>query len=116
MAKAYLSGPNEFGTANDYCRYCEAERQAPLLSQNASATEAWQSQLCRMALAEARAILAETEPRAESWWGNVTPHGRWIDGLGPYPTRRDPYFAALAESLAAFETMTVEQLAKLQQG
>jgi hypothetical protein len=72
--RAKISGANEFGTANDYCRHCEAERQAPFLSQNASATEAWLSQLSRMAEREARAILAETEPTPRlSDWTMVLP-------------------------------------------
>mgnify|MGYP001612031952 CR=1 FL=1 len=53
---------------------------------------------------EARAILAESEPGhkgdSKTWWGSVT--HRYITGLGSYPTRRDPYFAALAEALRAF--------------
>lgn len=59
--RAFMSGPNEWGTANDYCRHCAASEEFPALRYNASATEAWISAKQRIAEGEARAILAETE-------------------------------------------------------
>ena len=63
---AKMSGPNEWGTANDYVRHCAAEEVAPGLRVNASAYELREQTLRRMAEAEVRAILAETEPESRA--------------------------------------------------
>ena len=57
---------------------------------------------------EARAILAKTEGESNSLLVCV-------ERLRPAVCAPNVWTTALAESLAAFETMTVEQLAKLQE-
>ena len=89
--RAFLSGPNEFGTANDYCRRVACELEWPALAYNASATEAWVSSKQRLALREAEAILAATEP-----YGPDSGHMP----LEALDTRVSG--EALADSLAAF--------------
>lgn len=100
--RAFMSGPNEFGTANDYCRHCAAENEFPGLRQNASATEAWIASKARLAEREARAILANVKP-SEGWpvstseWDSEQP----VWNLAPWQLRGACYRDA-AEALAAF--------------
>jgi len=89
---ARLSGPNRFGTANDYCRHVAAEAEFPALRQNASATEAWHACKSRMAEREARAILALAQPDQ----GVMRFHPLTL------PPLHTPYGDALASSLSAF--------------
>ena len=70
--------------------------------QKAAMVKALGQALPAMAIQEARAILAETEPLQGALFADS------------YAVAYRGY-EALAESLVAFETMTVEQLAKLQQ-
>jgi hypothetical protein len=96
---AKLSGPNEFGTANDYRRHVAAETEFPALRQNASATEAWHACKSRMAEREARAILAVSSPE--------TRHSSTYSPVSYYPpyshrSERGQMHDALASSLSAF--------------
>ena len=93
--RAYMSGPNEWGTANDYVRHCAAEEVAPGLRVNASAYELREQTLQRMAEREARAIMAETEPSVDFATFHVPARG------GCY-IADDEMQAALAESLRTF--------------
>ena len=89
--------------------------------QKAAMVKALGQALPAMAIQEARAILAETEPHTEGMLPFPTMHqfhawtGNAFDGDMISNCMSHDEQAALAESLAAFETMTVEQLAKLQE-
>jgi len=100
-----MSGPNEWGTANDYVRHCAAEDVAPGLRVNASAYELREQTLQRMAEREARAIMAETEPMGDDYYaGRTTMHSAvYMNArtLG-HGTALAEAQGALAESLRAF--------------